>query len=186
MDGWTKKRSTKRQTNKQTKKKRSTTGIFDLNMDPRTGTRTQVVQESFALSRMSARSTEPEIFTFDRVPAQATAVRSVVPIRPRKRCSRVMYPAQVRMHLPPPERMSPAARWLLVLVLVVLLQIYFEDPCGEPGAAAGPHGLPVRCSGEPPVLGGCEPDRTVPDRDRSPARGYVVALLVYHRLGTDN
>lgn len=171
-------------------------------MDPRTGSRTLAVQESFALSRMSARSTEPEIFTFDRVPAQATAVRSVVPIRPRKRCSRVMYPPKVRMHLPPPERMSPAARWLLVLVLVVLLQIYFEDPCVEAGSAADPHGLPVRCPGEPPALGtapvGCEPDRTticsVPDQDRSPARGfqqsagksYMVALLVYHRLGTDN
>lgn len=170
-------------------------------MDPQTGTRT-LVQESFALSRMSARSTEPEIFTFDRVPARATAVRSVVPIRPRKRCSRVMYPAKVRMHLPPPERMSSAARWLLVLVLVVLLQIYFEDPCVDAGSAADPHGLPVHCPDEPQPRGltpiSCDPERTggcsVPDEDRSPARGfqqsagksYVVALLVYHRLGTDN
>lgn len=171
-------------------------------MDSRTGSRTLAVQESFALSRMSARSTEPEIFTFDRVPAQATAVRSVVPIRPRKRCSRVMYPPKVRMHLPPPERMSSATRWLVVLVLVVLLQIYYEDPCVETGPVADPHGLPVHCPEEPPTQGpapvGCEPALTTTcfasDQDQSPARdfqqsagkSYMVALLVYHRLGTDN
>ncbi|KAM8886050.1 radiation-inducible immediate-early gene IEX-1 [Spinachia spinachia] len=88
-----------------------------------------------------ARSTEPEVFTFERIPTQASAVLSYVPIRPRKRCTRVMYPAKVRMHLPPPER-SPAKRWLLVLCLVVLWQIYTEEPCGAdplaPGSADGP------------------------------------------------
>lgn len=158
-------------------------------MNSRTGSRTHLVQESFAQSWMSARSTEPEIFTFDRVPTQATAVRSVVPVRPRKRCSRVMYPAQVRMHLPPPERMSSAARWLMVLVLVVLVQIYCEEPDLEP------HGLQVRCPGEPTVLNTYEPDQITicsdPDQDLTPgfqqsAGKSVVALLVYHRLGTDN
>uniref|UniRef100_A0A4W6G475 Zgc:158343 n=1 Tax=Lates calcarifer TaxID=8187 RepID=A0A4W6G475_LATCA len=89
-----------------------------------------VRQESFAFSRMATRSTEPEVFTFERIPAQATAVRSFVPIRPKKRCTRVMYPAKVRMHLPPPEK-SQAKRWLVILCLVVLWQIYTEEPCAE-------------------------------------------------------
>ncbi|XP_026176764.1 radiation-inducible immediate-early gene IEX-1 [Mastacembelus armatus] len=100
-------------------------------MYARTNSMTLTVQrERFAFSRMANRSTEPEVFTFERIPAQATAVRSYVPIRPKKRCTRVMYPAKVRMHLPPPEK-SPAKRWLLVLCLVVLWQIYTEEPCAE-------------------------------------------------------
>uniref|UniRef100_A0A3Q2DBJ6 Zgc:158343 n=1 Tax=Cyprinodon variegatus TaxID=28743 RepID=A0A3Q2DBJ6_CYPVA len=90
-----------------------------------------VQQERFAFSSgMSARSTQPEVFTFERIPPQATAVRSYVPVRPKKRCTRVMYPAKVRMHLPPPER-SQAKRWLVILCLVVLWQIYTEEPCVE-------------------------------------------------------
>uniref|UniRef100_A0A3Q1I8W6 Radiation-inducible immediate-early gene IEX-1 n=1 Tax=Anabas testudineus TaxID=64144 RepID=A0A3Q1I8W6_ANATE len=89
-----------------------------------------VRQESFACSRMAARSREPEVFTFEQIPPQATAVPSFVPIRPKKRCTRVMYPAKVRMHLPPPEK-SQAKRWLVVLCLVVLWQIYTEEPCAE-------------------------------------------------------
>uniref|UniRef100_A0A3P9NJ47 Zgc:158343 n=1 Tax=Poecilia reticulata TaxID=8081 RepID=A0A3P9NJ47_POERE len=90
---------------------------------------TLTVQESFAFSSgMATRSTQPEVFTFERIPPQATAVRSYVPIRPKKRCTRVMYPAKVRMHLPPPER-SHAKRWLVILCLVVLWQIYTEEPC---------------------------------------------------------
>ncbi|XP_038143054.1 radiation-inducible immediate-early gene IEX-1 [Cyprinodon tularosa] len=90
-----------------------------------------VQQERFAFSSgMSARSTQPEVFTFERIPPQATAVRSYVPVRPKKRCIRVMYPAKVRMHLPPPER-SQAKRWLVFLCLVVLWQIYTEEPCVE-------------------------------------------------------
>uniref|UniRef100_M4AZN9 Radiation-inducible immediate-early gene IEX-1 n=1 Tax=Xiphophorus maculatus TaxID=8083 RepID=M4AZN9_XIPMA len=90
---------------------------------------TLTVQESFAFSSaMATRSTQPEVFTFERIPPQATAVRSYVPIRPKKRCTRVMYPAKVRMHLPPPER-SQAKRWLVILCLVVLWQIYTEEPC---------------------------------------------------------
>ncbi|XP_054467608.1 radiation-inducible immediate-early gene IEX-1 [Anoplopoma fimbria] len=93
-----------------------------------------VQQQSWA-----TRSTEPEVFTFERVPPQASAVLSYAPIRPRKRCTRVMYPAKVRMHLPPPEK-SPAQRWLVVLCLVVLWQIYTEEPCAEtqPGSVDGP------------------------------------------------
>uniref|UniRef100_A0A3P9HEZ9 Radiation-inducible immediate-early gene IEX-1 n=1 Tax=Oryzias latipes TaxID=8090 RepID=A0A3P9HEZ9_ORYLA len=78
--------------------------------------------------RFAFRSTEPEVFTFERIAPQATAVSSVVPVRPRKRCIRVMYPAKVRMHLPPPEK-SQAKRWLVILCLVVLWQIYTEEPC---------------------------------------------------------
>uniref|UniRef100_A0A3B4UWL6 Zgc:158343 n=1 Tax=Seriola dumerili TaxID=41447 RepID=A0A3B4UWL6_SERDU len=89
-----------------------------------------VQQESFGFSRMATRSTQPEVFTFERIPAQATAVRSYVPIRPKKRCTRVMYPAKVRMHLPPPEK-SQAKRWLVILCMVVLWQIYTEEPCAD-------------------------------------------------------
>uniref|UniRef100_A0A3Q1ELX1 Radiation-inducible immediate-early gene IEX-1 n=1 Tax=Acanthochromis polyacanthus TaxID=80966 RepID=A0A3Q1ELX1_9TELE len=96
---------------------------------------TLTVQESFAFPRVASRSTEPEVFTFERIPAQATAVRSTVPIRPKKRCTRVMYPAKVRMHLPPPEK-NQAKRWLLILCLVVLWQIYTEEPCTDAPLAA--------------------------------------------------
>ncbi|XP_068594856.1 radiation-inducible immediate-early gene IEX-1 [Brachionichthys hirsutus] len=98
-----------------------------------------VQRESFAFSRTATRSTEPEVFTFERIPARATAVRSYAPIRPKKRCTRVMYPAKVRMHLPPPEK-NRAKRWLVVLCLVVLWQIYTEEPCADapPGSADSP------------------------------------------------
>ncbi|XP_034396948.1 radiation-inducible immediate-early gene IEX-1 [Cyclopterus lumpus] len=100
-------------------------------MYSRTNSVTLTVQpESFGFSGRATRSTEPEVFTFERVPPQASAVLSCAPVRPRKRCTRVMYPAKVRMHLPPPER-SPAQRWLLVLCLVVLWQIYTEEPCAD-------------------------------------------------------
>uniref|UniRef100_A0A3B3CW15 Radiation-inducible immediate-early gene IEX-1 n=1 Tax=Oryzias melastigma TaxID=30732 RepID=A0A3B3CW15_ORYME len=85
-------------------------------------------QERFAFPSTATRSTEPEVFTFERVPSPATAVSSYVPVRPRRRAMRVMYPAKVRMHLPPPEK-SQAKRWLVVLCLVVLWQIYTEEPC---------------------------------------------------------
>uniref|UniRef100_A0A3Q3Q7E3 Radiation-inducible immediate-early gene IEX-1 n=1 Tax=Monopterus albus TaxID=43700 RepID=A0A3Q3Q7E3_MONAL len=98
-----------------------------------------VHQETFAFSRLALRSTEPEVFTFERIPAQATAVSTYVPIRPKKRCTRVMYPAKVRMHLPPPEK-SPAKRWLVILCLVVLWQVYTEEPNTETplGSAGSP------------------------------------------------
>ncbi|XP_068460404.1 radiation-inducible immediate-early gene IEX-1 [Clinocottus analis] len=95
-------------------------------------------RESFGFPRSATRSTEPEVFTFERVPPQASAVLSYAPIRPKRRCARVMYPAKVRMHLPPPEKRSPAARWLLALCLVVLWQIYTEEPCADAPGADGP------------------------------------------------
>ncbi|KAL6114968.1 ier3 [Pungitius sinensis] len=104
-----------------------------------------VPRQSFGFAAGATRSTEPEVFTFERVPTQATAVLSYVPIRPRKRCTRVMYPAKVRMHLPPPER-SAAKRWLLVLCLVVLWQIYTEEPCGADALAPGSTDGPVSVS----------------------------------------
>ncbi|KAJ3603669.1 hypothetical protein NHX12_028413, partial [Muraenolepis orangiensis] len=86
---------------------------------------------SFAYpTAMATRNTQPEIFTFERIPTQATAVRSHAPIRPKRRCVRVMYPAKVRMHLPPVEK-SQAKRWLLVLWLVLLWQIYTEEPSAD-------------------------------------------------------
>lgn len=162
--------------------------------------------ERFACTR----TTEPEVFTFERVPVQATALRSYVPVRPKKRCTRVMYPAKVRMHLPPPER-SQAKRWLLVLSLVVLWQIYTEDP-GTDGPATDHQAFPFQSAeevrqlaelssgSEPP--GGCgetSRDQVLPspaclnpvqDPDHSgfeqSAGKSMVALLVYHRLGKDN
>lgn len=56
---------------------------------------------------------------------QHAPLRSTV--RQRRKNTRVMYPAQVRKYLPPPEK-SPAKRWLLILCLVVFLQIYTEEP----------------------------------------------------------
>lgn len=186
-----------------------------------------VPRESFGCSRMATRSTEPEVFTFERIPAQATAVRSCVPVRPKKRCTRVMYPAKVRMHLPPPEK-SQAKRWLLILCLVVLWQIYTEEPCadGPLSAADGPgadfQGFPFQSAEEQArqlsaaaaadselqsaASNSCEdngsasdPNTTCPapapaqeaDSSRgyeqsAAGNGYMVALLVYHRLGSDN
>lgn len=72
--------------------------------------------------RPMARSTEPEVFTFDRIPVQHFSP----PRQPqRRRVMRVMYPAKVRKYLPPAEK-SPAKRWLLALCLVLLAQIYTE------------------------------------------------------------
>lgn len=171
-------------------------------------------QERFAFAGMGTRSREPEVFTFDQAPAQATAVRSYVPIRPKKRCTRVMYPAKVRMHLPPPEK-SRAKRWLLVLCLVVLWQIYTEEPCTDTSLAledapVGP-GFPCKAEEEEagchpvaelvsasapsggqtaPGVGCSEPREEVEDsryeQQSSAGKSYMVALLVYHRLGSDN
>ncbi|XP_044189492.1 radiation-inducible immediate-early gene IEX-1 [Thunnus albacares] len=177
-------------------------------------------QESFAFSRLATRSTEPEVFTFERIPTQATAVHSFVPVRPKKRCTRVMYPAKVRMHLPPPEK-SQAKRWLVILCLVVLWQIYTEDPCVETplSSADSPvsdyHGFSFQSAEEVSASSaalsaspsGCEDgisssDMSIPTTttcpmpsqetegshgfEQSAGKSYMVALLVYHRLGSDN
>lgn len=184
-----------------------------------------VRQESFAFSGMAARSTEPEVFTFEQIPAHATAVPSYVPIRPKKRCTRVMYPAKVRMHLPPPEK-SQAKRWLVILCLVVLWQIYTEDPCAETqlSSADSPisdyKGFPFHSAEEqarqlaaisassellpasPTSCGdNCSSgDQVIPNTtcsepgqdtetsrsfEQSASNSYMVALLMYHRLGSD-
>ncbi|CAL8248941.1 unnamed protein product [Merluccius merluccius] len=183
--------------------------------------------QTFAFPRaMATRSTQPEIFTFERIPTQATAVRSYAPLRPRKRCTRVMYPAKVRMHLPPAEK-SPAKRWLLALCLVVLWQIYTEEPCADAdkpqGSTATPPGadfqkVPLRSAedrasnvagfpslrlpacerrGAPwlrvlantssaaAVIDVVETQSAVRAYDQSTGKGYMVALLVYHKLGSD-
>lgn len=173
-------------------------------------------QERFAFAGMAPRSTEPEVFTFERLPPRATAVRSYVPVRPKKRCTRVMYPAKVRMHLPPPER-NQAKRWLLVLCLVVLWQIYTEEPCAEAALAAADSPVAADCRGfafqsvEEQLGGGAEllsgpqsdcedaaasSDTTCPESrevstasrsfDQSASKSYMVVLLMYHRLGSDN
>ncbi|XP_042372144.1 radiation-inducible immediate-early gene IEX-1 [Plectropomus leopardus] len=176
-----------------------------------------VQRESFAFSRMATRSTEPEVFTFERIPAQATAVRSYVPIRPKKRCTRVMYPAKVRMHLPPPEK-NQAKRWLIILCLVVLWQIYTEEPCAETplssadSAVADYQGFPFQSAEEEArqlaglspgsellsaATSSCEDEHMIPNTcpktgqdaesfEQSAAGKSMVALLVYHRLGSDN
>lgn len=71
--------------------------------------------------RPAARSTEPEVFTFDPVPDQHFSL----PRQQRRRVTRVLYPAKVRKYLPPAEK-NPAKRWLLALCLVLLAQIYSE------------------------------------------------------------
>ncbi|XP_068167263.1 radiation-inducible immediate-early gene IEX-1 [Antennarius striatus] len=176
-----------------------------------------VQQESFAFSRTATRSTEPEVFTFERIPARATAVRSYVPIKPKKRCTRVMYPAKVRMHLPPPEK-NRAKRWLVILCLVVMWQIYTEEPCADIPTGDS-HGFafqtaeeeqlaPIDASSD--LLSGssisCDDgkssslqmiqntvcpkptEETEASRSlkQSAGKSYMVALLVYHRLGSDN
>lgn len=179
-----------------------------------------VEPERFASFRTATRSTEPEVFTFERIPAQATAVRSYVPIRPKKRCTRVMYPAKVRMHLPPPEK-SQAKRWLVILCLVVLWQIYTEDPSTETplGNAESPigdyQGFPFQSAEEQARQDLCasselmsatqntfddngeqiipNPTCSQPGQEPDTSRSFeqsagksMVALLVYHRLGSDN
>lgn len=170
---------------------------------------------------MATRSTEPEVFTFERIPAQATAVSSYVPLRPKKRCTRVMYPAKVRMHLPPPEK-NQAKRWLIILCLVVLWQIYTEEPCAETpltsadSSVSDYQGFPFQSAEEQALQlssgselltstpSSCEDDgsfseqiisNTCPESgqetessgfEQSAGKSYVVALLVYHRLGSDN
>ncbi|CAB1319275.1 unnamed protein product [Coregonus sp. 'balchen'] len=74
------------------------------------------------------RSKEPEIFTFERIPAQEPL--RYTPVRQRKKNTRVQYPANVRKYLPPAEK-SAAKRWLVALCLVLFLQIYTEDACIE-------------------------------------------------------
>lgn len=182
-------------------------------------------QERFAFARMATRSTEPEVFTFERMPPQATAVRSYVPVRPKKRCTRVMYPAKVRMHLPPPEK-NQAKRWLIILCLVVLWQIYTEEPYAETtlgsadsavsdfqslpfqsteeqarqltdisassellsgspsncedGSSSGEQSIPNTACPKP-----AEETKTSRSFEQSAGKSYMVALLVYHRLGSD-
>lgn len=179
-----------------------------------------VHHERFAFTELAPRSTEPEVFTFERIPAAATAVRSYVPIRPKKRCTRVMYPAKVRMHLPPPEK-SQAKRWLMVLCLVVLWQIYTEEPCAEaqlsgPDASIGDfHGfrrfqsaeeqarqLTRDAASESGCEGASDDHQTVPITacsrpgqegeessltfEQNAGKSCMVALLVYHKLGSEN
>ncbi|XP_058230326.1 radiation-inducible immediate-early gene IEX-1 [Hemibagrus wyckioides] len=78
----------------------------------------------YSAYRAAARSTEPEVFTFDRLPEQRfTPPRQQQ--QQRRKVTRVMYPAKVRKYLPPAEK-SLAKRWLLALCLVLLAQIYTE------------------------------------------------------------
>ncbi|XP_010778803.1 radiation-inducible immediate-early gene IEX-1 [Notothenia coriiceps] len=182
-----------------------------------------VQQERYGFSRMATRSTEPEVFTFERIPTQATAVRSCVPIRPKKRCTRVMYPAKVRMHLPPQEK-SQAKRWLVILCLVVLWQIYTEEPSADTplgssdSSVSDYQGFPFQGAEDQAQLtefsasselmsstpSSCEDDGSFSEQiipntcpkpgqetessqfEQSAGKSYVVALLVYHRLGSDN
>ncbi|KAM4695841.1 radiation-inducible immediate-early gene IEX-1 [Rhinophrynus dorsalis] len=73
------------------------------------------------------RSRLPEIFTFDVESVQPVAAPRRHPAGGRgRRPRRVLYPAKVRRYLPPPET-DRALRWLYVLCLVVLVQIFSED-----------------------------------------------------------
>ncbi|XP_076854951.1 radiation-inducible immediate-early gene IEX-1 [Brachyhypopomus gauderio] len=90
---------------------------------------------AFEYKPMPRKNTEPEVFTFDQLPAQA---QRAAPVRPRKKITRVMYPSNVRKYLPPAEK-SPAKRWLLALCLVVLVQIYTEEGAVDAQRAADVH-----------------------------------------------
>ncbi|XP_018925987.1 radiation-inducible immediate-early gene IEX-1 [Cyprinus carpio] len=96
-------------------------------------------QSQFDFRPMMPRNTEPEIFTFERIPEpqQPAFHPRGAAVRPRKRNTRVMYPSKVRKYLPPAEK-SPAKRWLLVLCLVVFLQIYTEEGSVETTQSEGP------------------------------------------------
>lgn len=76
---------------------------------------------SYSSYRSMARNTEPEVFTFDRLPEPE--LRSQRQQQQRRRVTRVLYPAKVRKYLPPAEK-SLAKRWLMALFLVLLAQIY--------------------------------------------------------------
>lgn len=80
---------------------------------------------SHSAYRPMARSTEPEVFTFDQVPDPHFSPLRQQQQQQRRRVTRVMYPAKVRKYLPPAEK-NPAKRWLLALCLVLLAQIYTE------------------------------------------------------------
>lgn len=96
-------------------------------------------QSQFDFRQMMPRNTEPEIFTFERIPEpqQPAFPPRGAAVRPRKRNTRVMYPSKVRKYLPPAEK-SPAKRWLLVLCLVVFMQIYTEEGSVETTQSEGP------------------------------------------------
>ncbi|XP_061673713.1 radiation-inducible immediate-early gene IEX-1 [Syngnathoides biaculeatus] len=141
---------------------------------------------------LTRRNTQPEVFTFDHIPAAAASYPA--PTRPKKRCTRVMYPAKVRMHLPPPEK-SAAKRWLLLLVLVLLWQIYTEEPCADSPTGSGhssddyqafPAGGDVAPADAPSSV--CDANAAAEDGTTAgpTGNGYMVALLVYHRLGGEN
>ncbi|XP_078496998.1 uncharacterized protein LOC144753082 [Lissotriton helveticus] len=74
-----------------------------------------------------ARSSLPEIFTFD-VEALPTASTDKPPRRSHtKRARKVLYQFQTRNRYMPPEERNPALRWLYVLCLVVFVQVCLEE-----------------------------------------------------------
>ncbi|XP_078496999.1 uncharacterized protein LOC144753083 [Lissotriton helveticus] len=74
-----------------------------------------------------ARSSLPEIFTFD-VEALPTASTDKPPRRSHtKRARKVLYQFQTRNRYMPPEERNPARRWLYVLCLVVFVQVCLEE-----------------------------------------------------------
>ncbi|XP_066569308.1 radiation-inducible immediate-early gene IEX-1 [Amia ocellicauda] len=93
--------------------------------------------------RPMARSTQPEIFTFERLPEPDRRRSSLH--RNKRRTTRVLYPSKVRKYLPPPEK-SLIKRWLVALCLVVCLQIYTEEPCAETAVVGEGSGEDLRFS----------------------------------------
>ncbi|XP_077377985.1 radiation-inducible immediate-early gene IEX-1 [Festucalex cinctus] len=138
---------------------------------------------------LARRNTQPEVFTFEHIPPAASYA---APARPKKRCTRVMYPAKVRMHLPPPEK-NAAKRWLLLLVLVLLWQIYTEEPCADAPTGGDHQTFPAAAGDAAPAAAPssvCEAkapaDAAATTTTAGPASNSLVALLVYHRLGGEN
>ncbi|XP_066436217.1 radiation-inducible immediate-early gene IEX-1 [Eleutherodactylus coqui] len=82
------------------------------------------------LTRPPARTSLPEVFTFDVESVIETAVKPLHRRGASKRPRRVLYPAKVRRYLPPPETDRPR-RWLYLLCLLVFVQICCEEAAPE-------------------------------------------------------
>ncbi|KAJ1145481.1 hypothetical protein NDU88_011767 [Pleurodeles waltl] len=114
---------------------------------PEPGQQSRGPQLSFARQpHIPARSSLPEVFTFD-----VEELPTVSPAKPprrhhTKRPRRVLYPSQRRRNrYMPPEERNPALRWLYVLCLVVCVQVCLEEGDEAHLSSQGPpttlHGL---------------------------------------------
>ncbi|KAG8549511.1 hypothetical protein GDO81_020986 [Engystomops pustulosus] len=132
-------------------------------------------------SRLPARNSHPEIFTFDV--ESVTAAPAKPPLRrgpsgaKGKRPRRVLYPAKVRRYLPPPETDRPL-RWFYLLCLLVFVQICYEDAVPEemPLQVTKPlHGL------QPLTLLTSQPALAFSNHSLQPPIQDITLTWVYHQ-----